>query len=229
MPKAKLVRSAECAEVLHGTAAVKEGVRRHAAGIGIPHDLPAVVDAIGVTAARSAECAEVLHGAAAVKEGVAGIAAGIGIPHDLPAVVDASRRHCTFRRVCRGRSRCTSPRPRRFRLPTAQATRTTRASTFSSSMPFLSTGMHRFFHASKRRYPESRTNQKSCLHTICRSFVGGLYAPGGALDGFPHAKSIATYYWIKSCNIAPPGRLIFLLLGRPREFVSKRATDWIHR
>ena len=59
-----------------------------AAGIGIPHDLPAVVDAIGITVV-SAEGAEVLHGTAAVKEGVGGTAAGIGTSHDLPAIVDA--------------------------------------------------------------------------------------------------------------------------------------------
>ena len=42
--------SAECAEVLHGTATVEEGVLPgRAVGIGIAHDLPAVVDAIGET------------------------------------------------------------------------------------------------------------------------------------------------------------------------------------
>ena len=77
--------SAESAEILHGTAAVKEGVRGAAAGIGIPDDLPAVVDAIGVTS-RSAECAQVLHGTAAVKEGMVGIVL-LGIPTTCPLLL----------------------------------------------------------------------------------------------------------------------------------------------
>ncbi len=57
-------------EVLHGTAAIKERVRRIAVGIAVSHHLSEIVDGSGDTGGLGWKRAEALQGTAAEQEGL---------------------------------------------------------------------------------------------------------------------------------------------------------------